>query len=139
MTVLAVDPGSRRIGVAISDPDGKVGFPLDVLQRSGDWLGRLAELVRERDVGEVLVGLPRRLDGSEGPAAEQARALAAALASAIPVPVRLVDERMTTAAADRALAAAGVRSRRRRRVVDGSAAALLLQSYLDTSPRRGGI
>lgn len=131
--VLAVDPGSRRLGVAVSDPGGTVALPLTVVERDAGWPETMAALVREQGAAEVVVGLPLRLDGSEGPAAEAARAVAAELADRLEVPVGLVDERMTTALADRALAAAGAGGRRRRGIVDRSAAAVLLQSYLDAS------
>lgn len=134
--VLGLDPGTRRIGVAVSDPDRKLALPLAVIERSGDWLDRLMALVEEWRPAEVVVGLPRRLDGTEGPAARDARDFAAGLSARLRVPIHLVDERMTTVAADRALAGAGASSRRRRKIVDRSAAAILLQSYLDAGAGR---
>lgn len=112
----------------------KVALPLTVLSRSGDWMAELARIIAERSVDEVVIGLPVRLDGTEGPAAEQARALAEELGSHLGIEVRLVDERLTTAAAQRGLAQAGASARRQRKVVDQAAAALLLQSYLDSRP-----
>lgn len=129
--VLAIDPGSRRIGVALSDPGGTVALPLTVISVDGGHLDRLADLARERGVCRVIVGLPLGMDGSEGPSARRARELTAELRKVMQVPVELVDERLTTVAANRAMAEAGVRSRGRRPVVDKVAAALLLQSYLD--------
>ncbi|MGH2704707.1 MAG: Holliday junction resolvase RuvX, partial [Actinomycetota bacterium] len=112
-TVLAIDPGTKRIGIAVSDPDRKLAFPLEVIERKAGWIDRVVGLLDEREVEEIVVGFPRRLDGSEGPAAEQARALAEALAARVDIPVRLVDERLTTAAADRALIGLGHRAPRR--------------------------
>ena len=129
---LGVDVGSVRIGTAVSDPDGLLAVPLETVPRGDGDLSRLAGLVVANDVVEVVVGLPVSLDGTDGPSARAARDFAAALAAAVPVPVRLVDERLSTAGAHRALQAAGVSGRRRRAVVDESAAAMILQTALDT-------
>jgi putative Holliday junction resolvase len=133
-----VDVGSVRVGVALSDPNGTLATPLATLardDRDGSDLRRLAELVDEYEVVEVVVGLPRTLADREGPAAHAARRYAEALTGVLAVPVRLVDERLTTVAATRSLRAAGVRGRRQRGVVDQAAAATILQGWLDT--RRG--
>jgi putative pre-16S rRNA nuclease len=110
--------------------------PLVTLSRdeaAGSDLARLAELVTEHKVVEVVVGLPRTLAGRLGPAAVQAQSFAAALAARIaPVPVRLADERLSTVTATRALRESGVRGRRQRAVVDQAAAVAILQSWLDT-------
>jgi putative Holliday junction resolvase len=129
--VLAVDPGSRRVGVAISDPGGTVALPLTVLETT-DPLDELVALIKEQSASEVVVGLPISLKGGEGPAATAARRLAADLSDRVKVPVRLVDERLTTAAAGKALSELEVSDRRRRKVIDKVAATLLLQSYLDS-------
>ncbi len=138
MRVLAVDPGSRRIGLALSDEEGAVALPLATIERAGeaDAARRVAEAARERDAGAVVVGLPLEMDGTEGPAARRARRFADAVAQAVDVPVVLWDERLTTVQAERALQEAGVRGRARRRVVDQAAATVLLQSYLDARSRR---
>jgi putative Holliday junction resolvase len=102
-------------------------------ETAGSDLARLAELVSEHEVIEVVVGLPRTLAGRLGPAAVQAQSFAAALATRIaPVPVRLADERLSTVVATRALRDSGVRGRRQRAVVDQAAAVAILQSWLDT-------
>jgi putative holliday junction resolvase len=133
---LGVDLGTVRIGVALSDPGGVLATPLVTLSRdeaAGSDLARLADLVSEHEVVEVVVGLPRTLAGRLGPAAVQAQSFAAALATRIaPVPVRLVDERLSTVAATRALRESGVRGRRQRAVVDQAAAVAILQFWLDT-------
>ncbi len=130
---MAVDPGSKRVGVAISDPTGTIAYPLATVDaQPGETLAdRLAVLARANEAGSIVVGLPRRLDGTEGPEAKSARVLAAALRKAAGVKVELVDERMTTAQAERSMIAGGVRRARRRATIDGVAATLVLQSHLD--------
>lgn len=132
---LGVDVGSVRVGVAVSDDDGLLATPLVTLARDvkrGSDLDALAELVGERSVVEVVVGLPRSLSGRDGRAAAAARGYADALSRRIaPVPVRLVDERLSTVAAERGLRVGGVRARGQRAVIDQAAAALILQSALD--------
>lgn len=129
--VLAVDPGQRRVGLAVSDAGGTVALPLEVIPADKDVLKRIGEVAIQNLVDEIVVGLPLRLDGMEGPAADQARRLASDLERSLGLPVKLVDERLTTKAASRALHEAGVRERRGRKVVDKIAATLLLQTYLD--------
>lgn len=133
---IGVDVGSVRVGVAASDPDGRMAFPVKVLQRrrDGSDLDELAALVAEREGVEVVVGLPRTLAGRDGAAVAAAQGYAAALSERIaPTPVSFVDERLTTVAADRALRAARPRSsvRERRAAIDAAAAAGILQTYLD--------
>ena len=133
---IGVDVGSVRVGVAASDPQATMAFPVKAVQRKRDDsdLDELAALIAEREAVEVVVGLPRSLSGAEGPAATAARSYAAALAERIaPVPVLFADERLTTVAAERSLRASRPRSsvRERRAVIDAAAAAGILQSYLD--------
>jgi putative Holliday junction resolvase len=137
--VLAIDPGSKRVGIAISDPSGTVATPLDWMpaEPANTLVERLALCAREEDAAELVVGLPWRLDGSQGPEARAARELAAELRRATGLPVHLVDERLTSVAAERALLAAGEKRRRRRELSDKVAAALLLQGHLDARSRRG--
>jgi putative Holliday junction resolvase len=136
---VAVDVGTVRIGVAASDPDGLIASPVVTLPRGRGDLERLAAIVSERAAVEVLVGLPRGLSGRDGAAAAAARQFAARLAGAVaPVPVRLVDERLSTVAAERRLRETGVRGRRRRSVVDQAAAVVILQSALDAERSSGG-
>jgi putative Holliday junction resolvase len=119
--------------VAVSDPSGTIAQALaTVPAEPGATLAeRLAGLAREHDAGRIVVGLPRRMDGSEGPEAKSARALAEELRRAASLPVELVDERLTTAQAERAMIEAGTRRSRRRKSIDQVAATLLLQSHLD--------
>jgi putative Holliday junction resolvase len=132
--VLAIDPGSKRIGLAVSDPLGKIAQPLTQIpaEPAETLPGRLAELARELEAESVVVGLPRRMDGSSGPEARAARELAARLRQDTGLPVTLVDERLTSVAAERALLAAGHRRRRRRELTDAVAAALILQTFLES-------
>lgn len=133
MRILAVDPGTKRVGVAVSDPTGTIAQALTTVDAEPlDTLAsRLAEIAVAHEARRIVVGLPRRLDGSYGPEAKSARELADDLRKAAGLPVELVDERLTTVAAQRSLVAGGVRRARRRLSVDRVAAALLLQSHLD--------
>ncbi|MBV8432578.1 MAG: Holliday junction resolvase RuvX, partial [Solirubrobacterales bacterium] len=127
MRVLALDLGTVRIGVAVSDATGTLASPLTTVPRSPAAHAAVADLVAEEGAELVIVGLPRNMDGSLGPAARAAEAEAEELRGRLAAPVLLVDERLTTVAADRALAAGGRSGRRRRQVVDQAAAAVLLQ------------
>jgi putative Holliday junction resolvase len=141
MRVVAVDLGTRRIGVAVSDAGGIMATPYCTVERSGDVgadRARLADIVAELGAGLVVVGLPLSMDGSVGPAASAALNEADALRRILDVPVESHDERLTSVTAKRSLAAAGVTGRRRGRAarrsgaVDQAAAAVLLQSWLDS-------
>ncbi|MBO0847189.1 MAG: Holliday junction resolvase RuvX [Nocardioides sp.] len=135
---LGIDPGEARIGVARSDPTGFLATPLVTVRRGKGDLARLARLVREEKATEVVVGLPRSLSGTEGPAAVKTREFAARLAARIdPVPVRLQDERLTTVSAEAMLRDRGKKGAERRAVVDQAAAVLILQHALDTERATG--
>jgi len=133
LPALGVDAGAVRVGLAASDPTGTLASPVAVLARRDP--AALWERVRREAAARgarcVVVGLPRRLDGSEGTEAEAARALAAEAAEQTGLPVELWDERFTSAQAERALIAVGRRRERRRQTIDAVAAALMLQSWLD--------
>lgn len=135
MRALGLDLGTRRVGVAISDGDGTVATPYEVIVRSDDPTvdyRRVAELVREVGADRVVVGLPLLLSGDSGRAARAAREEAQALADVLDVPVELHDERLTTVSALRSLSTSRVKGRQQRRVVDQVAAAVMLQSWLDS-------
>lgn len=135
---LGVDVGDARIGVSMSDPSGLIATPVETVPAGGSSTARLAELARENIAIEIVVGLPRSLSGGEGPAAKKVRVYAERLAGdAFPVPVRLVDERMSTVTAESVLREQGRRGRRRRSVVDQAAAVVILQSALDTERSSG--
>lgn len=136
MRALGIDLGSKRIGLAVSDRGGVLASPLTTVERTRDTEAvhrRLATIVADEEVEVVVVGLPRSLDGSTGPAAAAAEREAAALADVLPVPVVTHDERLTTVTAHQQLRAAGVDGRRRRQIVDQQAAVVLLQSWLDAN------
>ena len=134
---LGVDVGTVRLGVATCDPDGILATPVETVQRdrrsaTGKHLRRLAALVDDLGVVEVVVGLPRTLADRTGPSALDAIAVADALAARIaPIPVRLADERLTTVTAQRSLREAGVRARGQKAMIDQVAAAGILQTWLD--------
>ena len=135
---LGVDPGDARIGIARSDPTGFLATPVETVQRGRGDLRRIARLAAEHEAVEVVVGLPRSLSGREGPAAVKTRVWADTLAAALaPVPVRLVDERLTTLSAEAMLRDRGVKGRQRRAVVDQAAAVVILQQALDTERATG--
>lgn len=135
---LGVDVGSVRIGVAVCDPEGLLATPVETIRRGTGDLERLAQLVADRDVIEVVLGLPRSLDGKERAAAKHARAFGADLARYVaPCPVRLVDERLTTAVAVRRMRASGVSSRAARPTIDQAAAMVILQDALDAERSAG--
>ncbi|WP_168581226.1 Holliday junction resolvase RuvX [Gephyromycinifex aptenodytis] len=138
---IGIDVGSVRVGVARSDPAGILATPVVTLARDDEAdadIRQLAELVQELGAIEVIVGLPRTLAGQDGPAAVAAREYARRVSVQVkPVAVRLVDERLTTVDAHRALHASGRAGRRHREVVDQTAAVLILQAALDEEELRG--
>ncbi|MFE6776035.1 Holliday junction resolvase RuvX [Streptomyces sp. NPDC057702] len=137
---IAVDVGDARIGVASCDPDGVLATPVETVPGRDVPAARrrLVAIVEEYEPIEVVVGLPRSLRGTEGPAAAKVRGFADELARAVaPVPVRLVDERMSTVTATHGLRAAGVRSKKGRSVVDQAAAVVILQNALETERASG--
>ena len=134
MRILALDHGSKRIGVAVSDEMKIIATPLEFIPTEpfAAVLDRLKQLIREKEVDLILVGMPRNMDGSYGPAALQVQEFIAVLNDAITVPIKAWDERLTSAQANRFLIAANVRRDKRKEKVDKTAAAILLQSYLDS-------
>lgn len=134
---LGVDPGDARIGVARCDPSGVLATPVETVRRGKGDLRRLRQLVAADAAVEVVVGLPRSLSGNEGPAAVKTREFARRLAVRIaPVPVRLVDERLTTVTAE-AMLRDQRKGQHRRAVVDQVAAVVILQHALDTERATG--
>jgi putative Holliday junction resolvase len=133
MRLLGLDVGDKTIGLALSDESATLASGLRTIRRVGlkEDLRQLAEVAREHEVGEVVVGLPRSLDGSEGPQARKVLAFVQALKKVVNVPVATWDERFTTVAAEHALIEGGVSRERRKGLVDKVAAVLILQGYLD--------
>jgi putative Holliday junction resolvase len=132
MTIAALDLGTKRIGLAVSDHGETSALPLGAIERRVvRWdLEQVAARLAGREVTRVVVGLPLNMDGSEGPAARQARAFAARLATELGVAVEMFDERLTSVEAEERLARADVGRRRRKQAVDAVAAAVILEGWL---------
>lgn len=134
---LGVDPGDARIGVARSDPSGVLATPVETVRRGSGDLRRIQQLAKAEEAFEVVMGLPRSLSGSEGPAAAKTRLFAIRLARRLaPIPVRLVDERLTTVSAE-AMLRDQRKGAKRRAVVDQVAAVVILQQALDVERATG--
>jgi putative holliday junction resolvase len=137
---LGIDLGEARIGLAISDQLGALAHPLRTLANSPQVLDEICAVVTAEGVGGVVLGLPKNMDGSLGPAATKAKAFADQLRAKLPaLQVVLWDERLTTMEAQRALHAAGRNTKRSRKVIDQVAAQILLQNYLDAQALSGNI
>lgn len=139
MTVLALDVGSKRIGVALADPTQSFAIPLTAIGRTNVRadLARIAQLLQSYGASEVVVGDPLTLAGARGPAAQQMDRFVEQLASVFNGRIHRMDERLTTAQATKTLIAADVSRRKRREAVDKLAAALILENFL--ALRRGGM
>ena len=133
MRILALDPGTKRIGVAVSDETKTIAQPLEWIPAEpfAGFIERFRQILAEKEVDLVLIGLPRNMNGTYGPAAQKAEAFAAALKGAITIPIKMRDERLTTLQANKMMIQGKVRRDKRKDKVDQMAAALLLQSYLD--------
>jgi putative holliday junction resolvase len=134
MRILALDHGTKRIGVALSDELKMIATPLEFIlaEPFANFIARLKEIIREKEVDLILIGMPRNMDGSYGPAALKVQEFVAVLKDKIVVPIQLWDERLTSAQAQRFLIEGKVRREQRKEKVDKTAAAILLQSYLDS-------
>lgn len=135
---LGIDPGSKRIGLAISDRSGTIASPFVVLPRSRSRQhddAEIARIVREEEIEVVVIGLPLNMDGSQGASARAAIADARRLATVVDVPIELHDERRTTVTAEQSMRDAGLDAIERRQRVDKVAAAIMLQSWLDGRAR----
>ncbi len=133
MRILALDHGTVRIGVAVSDELKMIAQPLEFIPAEpfGQFLDRLKQILRDKEVELILVGMPRNMDGSYGSAALKVQAFVAVLRDALAVPIKTWDERLTSVQANRFLREGNVRRNKRREKVDQTAAAILLQSYLE--------
>ena len=136
--ILAVDPGSKRVGLAVSDPTQTIASALSTepAEPEADLAARLAVIASGQEAERIVVGLPREMNGRRGPAAAAAERLAGRLRAVAGVPVETFDERLTTAAAERSLISTGAKRAVRRQAVDRVAATLLLQGYLDRARAR---
>lgn len=135
MRILGLDHGTKRIGIAISDELKMIAQPLEFIPAEpfADALKRLKDILREKEVELIVIGMPRNMDGSYGPAALKVQEFTAALKGALTTPMRFWDERLTSSQANRFLIDAKVRRDQRKLKVDQTAAAILLQSYLDAT------
>jgi putative Holliday junction resolvase len=133
MRVLGLDIGERRIGVALSDPEGIVAFALTVIDRRSEdaALKQLIDLMQEHEVERIVIGLPRSLDGSLGKQAQAVQTFAESLAGCTELPVVTWDERLSTVAAERMMIEAGAKRKKIKERIDSVAAAFILQGYLD--------
>jgi len=136
--IVALDFGRARIGAAISDELQLLAHPLETIPADPRALSRIAEIVQERKVDHVVAGLPKRMDGQMGTAATEVLEFVEKLRAILACPVVTWDERLTTAAAHRALRDAGKKTRQTRRYVDQVAAQMILQSYLDSRAVNAG-
>lgn len=134
---LGVDVGRARVGVARSDPDGMLAVPVETVPRDERSLSRIAELAAEYEPLEIVVGLPVNMQGADTPSTVDAREFAAALQARSGVPVRLVDERLSTVSAHAALRSSGRSQKNSRSIVDQVAAVVLLQQAIDTEKSTG--
>ncbi|RAR40532.1 Holliday junction resolvase RuvX [Paenibacillus sp. MDMC362] len=132
--IMGLDYGDRRIGVAISDVFGWTAQGVEVIERRRDEgeLDRIAALVKDNEVGEIVVGLPKNMNGTIGPRGEICMEFASILRESLSLPVHLWDERLSTVSAERTLLEADVSRKKRKQVVDKMAASLILQNYLDS-------
>ncbi len=133
MRVLGLDIGERRIGVALSDPEGIIAIALTVIERKSEdtALQQLSDLTQEHEVERIVIGLPRSLDGSLGKQAQAVQTFAESLAGCTELSVVTWDERLSTVAAERMMIEAGVKREKRKERLDSVAAAFILQGYLD--------
>lgn len=138
--LLGLDLGSKNIGIAVSDPRWMVASPIATVVRSTfrTVASKIREIAEDRNAGAVVIGLPRNMNGTEGPKCQSARAFASNLARSAEAPVLLWDERLSTVEAERSLIDAGASRKRRREVVDKVAASIILQGAIDRLRRAGG-
>jgi len=140
MRVMGLDVGSKTVGVAISDEMGWTAQAIETIaidekiKRFG--FERIGEIIKEYDVKEIIVGLPKNMNNSIGPRGEASQEFAKSLESLFSIPVKLWDERLSTMAAERILLEADVSRKKRKKVIDKMAAAMILQGYLDSQPMR---
>ena len=134
MKLLAIDHGTKRMGIAASDALGMMAHPLEFIPAKpfDGFLQRLKEIMAERETERIVVGMPHNMDGSIGPQAKLVQDFVVVLEKSVAVPVVTLDERLTSAAAEDRLREAGVNAREAKKKVDASAAAILLQDYMDS-------
>ncbi|WP_374019609.1 Holliday junction resolvase RuvX [Paenibacillus thiaminolyticus] len=138
MKILGLDYGDRKIGVAVSDAFGWTAQGLEVIirRKPEDDLHRIGDIIKEHGVEEIVIGLPKNMNGTIGPRGEISRSYAEVLKQSFGLPVHLWDERLSTVSAERTLLEADVSRKKRRQVIDKMAATIILQTYLDYQSRR---
>lgn len=138
MRVLGLDIGDKTIGVAVSDELGWTAQALEVIQRKGlsRDIKRIKEILNEYQVGEIVIGLPKNMNGEEGPQAKKMREFLGELQTRVNLPIRTWDERLTTVAAERTLLEGDLSRAKRKRIIDKMAAQVILQGYLDSTEIR---
>lgn len=138
---MALDVGQRRIGVALSDPTRMLASPLLTLHATprARAFQRIAALVQEHAVAELVLGLPLTMSGEIGPQARDVQSFAEELRQTLTIPMHLFDERLTSAAAERMMADLGIRPEQRKARIDEVAASIILQDFLDSQQQRGGM
>lgn len=138
MRILALDHGTKRVGVAVSDELKMMAQPLEFIPAEpfAGFVERLREILRDKEVELIIVGMPRNMDGSYGPAALKVQEFVGAIKTAIAVPIKTLDERLTSVQANKFLIQGKVRRQERKVRVDAAAAAILLQSYLDSQAQQ---
>ncbi len=134
--ILALDFGTKRIGIALSDPTMSLASPHPFLDATPfkDFVDKIKTIVRTKEVIMILIGIPRNMDGSYGPSSEKALDFSRRLQDLLIVPIKTIDERLSTVEAQRRLQEAGKNQKQQRSVIDSSSAVVILQSYLDSPP-----
>lgn len=132
--ILALDFGTKRIGIALSDPTMSLASPLPFLDATPfkTLIEKLKQLIRDKEVVQILIGVPRNMDGSYGPSAEKALDFSRRLQELLLIPIKNIDERLSTVEAQRRLQEAGKNQKQQRSIIDSSSAVIILQSYLDS-------
>ena len=134
MRIIALDVGTKNIGMAVCDPLGITAQSLETIRRKGDLeddIGKVAAAVKTYGAETIVVGLPKNMNGSEGPSGEMAKSFAAEIEKVLPTPIVFWDERLTSRVAEQAMIGADVSRKKRKQKVDALAAILILQNYLD--------
>ena len=133
LPLLALDPGTKLIGIAISDINKKIATPMEVLEfkKYNDLKEKLLNIIKERKVGGIVIGNPINMDGSIGPRSQSSNSLADNLSSDLKLPILLWDERLSTSAAEKLLIEADLSRKKRSAIIDKIAASFILQGYLD--------
>jgi len=135
MRLIGLDWGTSRIGISVSDPLGTTALPLPFIKNDMGLIPNLKALISEYGIGEIIVGLPKRMNGTLGPSAESVKAFCGSLEKELDIKISLWDERLTTKLAEKSFREAGISAKESRKLIDSSSASVMLQSYLDSGKR----